>query len=94
MAMNRVQFQPGLSMPEFLRQSGTEEQCESALERSRWPQGFCCPHCGCSKFTQPCRKDTVVARQNIRGQSNGLRRAPDTRGLAVGLGSANPTCPA
>jgi transposase-like protein len=46
MAMNRVQFQPGLSMPDFLRQFGTEEQCEAALEGLRWPQGFRCPHCG------------------------------------------------
>jgi len=46
MAMNRVQFQPGLSMPEFLRQFGTEEQCERTLERLRWPQGFRCQHCG------------------------------------------------
>ena len=46
MPMNRVQFQPGLSMPEFLRQFGTEAQCEAALERARWPEGFRCPHCG------------------------------------------------
>jgi transposase-like protein len=46
MAMNRVQFQPGLSVPEFLRQFATEAQCEAALERVRWPQGFRCPHCG------------------------------------------------
>jgi transposase-like protein len=49
MAMNRVQFQPGLSMPEFLRQFATEAQCEAALERVRWPQGFRCPHCGQSR---------------------------------------------
>jgi len=46
MPMNRVQFQPGLAMPEFLRQFGTEVQCEAALERARWPEGFRCPHCG------------------------------------------------
>jgi len=46
MPMNRVQFQPGLSMPEFFRQFGTEAQCEAALERTRWPEGFRCPHCG------------------------------------------------
>jgi hypothetical protein len=48
MSMNRVQFQPGLSMPELLRQSVTEEQCEATLERLRWPQGFRCPHRGAS----------------------------------------------
>lgn len=46
MPMNRVQFQPGLSMPEFLRQFGTEAQCEAALQQARWPDGFVCPQCG------------------------------------------------
>ena len=31
MAMNRVQFQPGLSMAEFLDRYGTEDKCEAAL---------------------------------------------------------------
>jgi transposase-like protein len=47
MAMNRVQFQPGLSMPEFMDLYGTEEQCEDAVRVSRWPDGFACPRCGC-----------------------------------------------
>ncbi len=46
MAMNRIQFQSGLSLPAFLAQFGTEAQCEDTLERSRWPQGFRCPECG------------------------------------------------
>ena len=45
MAMNRIQFQPGLSMPEFLKDYGTEAQCEQALEAVRWPTGFRCPRC-------------------------------------------------
>lgn len=44
--MNRVQFQPGLSMPEFLRRYGTEDQCAAAVEAARWPRGFVCPQCG------------------------------------------------
>jgi ribosomal protein L37AE/L43A len=51
--MNRVQFQPGLSLPAFLVQYGSEGQCERALEAARWPDGFVCPRCagkGCSKF--------------------------------------------
>jgi transposase-like protein len=44
--MNSIQFQPGLSMPEFLQQFGTEAQCEAELEQVRWPQGFVCPCCG------------------------------------------------
>jgi len=46
MPMNRVQFQPGLSMPEFVQQFGTEAQCEAALQAARWPHGFVCPRCG------------------------------------------------
>jgi hypothetical protein len=44
--MNRIQFQPGLSLPAFLTKFGTDEQCADALEASRWPQCFCCPDCG------------------------------------------------
>jgi hypothetical protein len=46
MAMNRIQFQKGLSLPAFLEQFGTEAQCEVALEKARWPDGFRCPRCG------------------------------------------------
>lgn len=46
MPMNRIQFQPGLSLPEFNRLYGTEAQCEAALVQARWPTGFCCPACG------------------------------------------------
>lgn len=45
MAINHIQFQNGLSLPEFLAHFGTERQCEDALEKSRWPQGFHCPRC-------------------------------------------------
>jgi len=45
MATNRIQFQPGMSLSEFLELYGTERQCEAALERSRWPEGFVCPAC-------------------------------------------------
>ena len=46
MPMNRIQFQPGLSMPEFFARYGTEAQCEAALVATRWPDGFRCPCCG------------------------------------------------
>jgi len=46
MAMNRVQFQAGLSMAEFLDRYGSEAQCEAALVAVRWPDGFVCPACG------------------------------------------------
>ena len=47
MAMNRVQFQPGLSMAEFFERYGSEEQCEAALFAARWPSRWRCPRCEC-----------------------------------------------
>jgi hypothetical protein len=35
-----------MSLFEFFQQFGSEAQCEAALERARWPQGFRCPRCG------------------------------------------------
>ena len=49
MKMNRVQFQPGLSMTEFMDRYGSDAQCETALIASRWPAGFACPACGCGQ---------------------------------------------
>jgi len=49
MAMNRVQFQTGLSMVEFLDRYGSEDKCEAALAASRWPDGFRCPACGAAE---------------------------------------------
>jgi len=46
MARNPVQFQKGLSLMDFNRQYGTDEQCHAALIKTRWPDGFVCPHCG------------------------------------------------
>jgi hypothetical protein len=50
-ARNKVQFQKGLSEPEFLRQYGTEEQCREAVIALRWPKGFQCPGCGGAKHS-------------------------------------------
>ena len=44
--MNRIQFQPGMSMDEFDERFGTEERCMASVERMRWPAGFVCPRCG------------------------------------------------
>ena len=45
MSINIVQFQPGLSMAEFIQTYGTEAKCYRALYRWRWPKGFRCPAC-------------------------------------------------
>lgn len=46
MARRAIQFQKGLSLSEFQRLYGTEDLCEAALEKTRWPDGFRCPRCG------------------------------------------------
>jgi len=46
MARNMVQFQKGMSLPAFLEKYGTEEACQQALYKLRWPDGFRCPECG------------------------------------------------
>jgi transposase-like protein len=45
MGRNTIQFQKGLSVPEFLQLYGTVTQCEEALAMIRWPNGFRCPRC-------------------------------------------------
>ena len=45
MPINRVQFQPGLSMFEFMQRDATQAQCEAAVAAARWPDGFVCPRC-------------------------------------------------
>jgi ribosomal protein L37AE/L43A len=51
MAMNRVQFQKGMSLGEFMRRYGTEEGCEREVQEQRWPQGFVCPSCGGREYS-------------------------------------------
>jgi hypothetical protein len=47
MAINGIQFQKGLSLSAFFRDYGTEEQCEAAFIKARWPLGFVCVSSGC-----------------------------------------------
>ena len=49
MARNKIQFQIGLSLPEFIVNFGSEQQCEAHLEKIKWPQGFKCRHCQSSR---------------------------------------------
>lgn len=64
LGINRVQFQKGLSMVEFMEKYGTEQQCHDAVVGLRWPSGFVCPKCGSTRHGEfereglrywPCR---------------------------------------
>lgn len=50
MAKNKIQFQPGLSLPKFNELYGTEKKCRQALFNLRWPNGFVCPKCGATEY--------------------------------------------
>jgi len=56
MPRNQIQFQKGLSEVEFHELYGGEEQCVSALETMRWPNGFTCPACGGCKSHRLSRR--------------------------------------
>jgi ribosomal protein L37AE/L43A len=56
MGINQVQFQKGLSMPEFLEKYGTVANCHQALVDVRWPRGFVCPDCGSTRHGEFERK--------------------------------------
>ena len=45
MARNRIQFQKGYSLTQFMDEYGSEERCVEALFRWRWPNGVVCPRC-------------------------------------------------
>jgi transposase-like protein len=51
MSKNKVQFQKGYSLVDFIKDYGTKEQCHQALFKWRWPDGFCCPDCGSEHYT-------------------------------------------
>ncbi len=64
MAMNRVQFQPGLSMHRFMELYGTQDLCEAAVIGWRWPNGYVCPSCGQTDASfSSFRRGTLLYRQ-------------------------------
>jgi len=75
MAKNKVQFQKGLSLSDFLSRYGSEEQCFNAFVQWRWPGGFVCPACGHTGYCQlttrklfqcdHCRSQTSITAQTI-----------------------------
>lgn len=75
MARNKVQFQKGYSLNEFIQAYGSEEQCFEALYQWRWPKGFKCPFCSHDKHCQlterkllqcnQCRRQTSITAGTI-----------------------------
>ena len=77
MPQNRIQYQQGFSLSEFIHKFGTEEKCEAALEHARWPEGFRCPRCSAEHYGEihdnrrkryqckSCRHQTTVTAGTI-----------------------------
>lgn len=57
-----------MSLIDFQKCFGTEEQCREYLFEKRWPQGFVCPKCGCKRY---CRlKDGTAQCAECRHQTS------------------------
>lgn len=75
MAKNKIQFQQGLSLQEFITRYGSEQQCRQALLQWKWPKGFQCPRCGHDQYCElstrllfqckQCRTQTSVTAGTI-----------------------------
>jgi len=51
----------GMSLIEFQERYGTEEACEQALFRHKWPHGYMCPKCGNTTYYKDrCRRHTML----------------------------------
>ena len=59
MAKNKIQFQKGISINEFIEKYGQEQQCEECLFNMRWPSGFKCPQCSHDKYYQLKRRNLL-----------------------------------
>ena len=64
MPMNRIQFQPGMSLSQLLELYGTGEQCEAALEQTRW-QGLVYGRRHRRYQCGSCRHQTTVTARTI-----------------------------
>lgn len=52
MAKNKVQFQKSMTIHAFMNKFGSEAQCRKQLFRIRWPNGFICPNCGHTHYSE------------------------------------------
>lgn len=80
MAQNEIQFQKGLSLHDFFKNYGTDEQCEKVLAQIRWPKGFKCECCGHDSYCYiqsrkvyqctRCKYQTSVTRGTVFHSTN------------------------
>ena len=76
MAQHAVQYQRGLSMPEFFDRYATAQQCEGLVRGWRWPEGFVCPRCQGSWHSEYRRQQGWYFQCSGRRYECSLARAP------------------
>jgi hypothetical protein len=63
MPRNRVQHQKGLSDDAFERLYPDEEACRGAWFAWRWPEGFKCPRCAATEYSQISERQLLQCRR-------------------------------
>lgn len=63
MKRSKVQFQKGLSLQDFIRQYGQEDQCQKAVFLAKWPSGWICPKCGKKEFYKLASRQIYQCKQ-------------------------------
>ena len=66
MAIDGIHFQKGLSQAAFLKDYGTEEQCEAAFIKARWPNEFV-GTVNLAEAITPLQKTEMPNTQHYRG---------------------------
>ena len=69
MPRNRVQHQKGLSDDAFELRYPDEEACRKAWFAWRWPEGFKCPRCAATQYSQIAERQLLQCR-NCRYQTS------------------------
>src|SRR6202795_4227242 len=63
MPRNRVQHQKGLSDDAFEQRYPDEEACRKAWFAWRWPEGFKCPRCAATEYSQIQERQLLQCRR-------------------------------
>lgn len=66
MTSNPIEFQPGTSLPNFIRYFGIEARCADSLARVKWPYGFACPACAATAHCVVFRNAKALFQCNAR----------------------------
>ena len=95
MPRNRVQHQKGLSDDAFERLYPDEEACRKAWFAWRWPEGFKCPRCAATQYSE-IRERQLLQCRSCRYQTSLIagHRPPGHQTADAGVVSCDaPACP-